>query len=895
MSKRVNQETLTNSISNLANKIDKNFVKETNVYKLFSMPLEKTIVCIVDDDGTTRTNDSYTGMLSWLNNQGIPMNFAICYDTVGTGGKYTITQLQELQNSGNGILIHGSKRLQDFNTIDDVRTELETALQFHKDNNFNIINAYVYPNGANDDTNLTAKEVRKVVGEYFDYGLSINVLETIDYTQTKGMWNKVPLEDKLNVGRMEIAADKGFNQRKSFINDCIVNKGLLILFTHSFQSQFLTGGGYTEFQNIINYLLTQDVEFMTIGEALAVIEKSNMGNYNSNENLPSINDVELKGDLTSEDLKLVNNNAIKNSILDEIDYLNMSANEFVNLLGAGWNLGNSLDSWDSVTHDPALTPEEWETSWHNPITTKEMIQMVADAGFKTIRIPVTYRVHFEDDGKTIKEEWFERVEEVINYAFDCGLYVITNVHHDTGTDGILNADLANIDSMKEYLTNLWDQIGTRFAKYSYRLIFEGFNEMLNPTLSDAWKGDEDAYEAVNILNQTFVNVVRKQKGNENRFLICNTYGAQCKDYHCSAFKLPHDIVNNKIIVEVHNYNKTDDTIAELFTTLEHYFVSKNIPIIIGEFGTKSIDKDSTNGLTLDEREVITDLYVSRARKLGIPVVVWDNNNGSYQLLDREDLEWKYPTLVNEIINLTDIYRKIDYNYLDENFNLYDSDNYRKGHYGYADGLYTPSTSGSKTEISSMYYLKPKYKTYTASTTNSNFRIQVMQLDKELNFIKADTVVNGSFSIESDTSYIAITIYMKDVAYTIEEMVNEIESANMTIVGSNQLNYLNYCSNNNINTLDISTLFNNIELLNKYMIPYVVLSGSGNAFTGTISNITEYSDGLALCIKLPEDTTDICTIDINGLGAIEIKDSNSLKANIPYNIRYEITANCFYVM
>ena len=52
---------------------------------------------------------------------------------------------------------------------------------------------------------------------------------------------------------------------------------------------------------------------------------------------------------------------------------------------------------------------------------------------------------------------------------------------------------------------------------------------------------------------------------------------------------------------------------------------------------------------------------------------------------------------------------------------------------------------------------------------------------------------------------------------------------------------------------------------------------------------------AICIKLPEDATDVCTIDINGLGAIEIKDSNNLKANIPYNIRYEIIANCFYVM
>jgi hypothetical protein len=272
---------------------DSNFINKKDSYKITSMPLKKAIICIVDDDGTTRTNDSYTGMTSWLNSQGVPMDFAVCYDTVGTSGKYSVSQLQELEAKGNEVLIHGTKRLQDFNTIDEVKTELETAIKFHEDNGFNNNFVYVYPNDVNEDTTLTAESVRETVGEYFDFGLSINVLDTVDYAQTKGMWNKIPLENKLNIGRMEIAGTKGFNQRKVFIDDCIANKGLLIFFTHSFQSQFLTGGGYTELQNTINYLLTQDVEFLTVGQALKKVNDSYIGNYNANINIPTLNEIEI--------------------------------------------------------------------------------------------------------------------------------------------------------------------------------------------------------------------------------------------------------------------------------------------------------------------------------------------------------------------------------------------------------------------------------------------------------------------------------------------------------------------------------------------------------------------------------------------------------------------------
>ena len=49
----------------------------------------------------------------------------------------------------------------------------------------------------------------------------------------------------------------------------------------------------------------------------------------------------------------------------------------------GINIGNSLDCF-TETHDAT------ETSWGNPVITKEMIEMFADKGFGILRVPVTW-------------------------------------------------------------------------------------------------------------------------------------------------------------------------------------------------------------------------------------------------------------------------------------------------------------------------------------------------------------------------------------------------------------------------------------------------------------------------------------------------------------------------
>ncbi len=74
--------------------------------------------------------------------------------------------------------------------------------------------------------------------------------------------------------------------------------------------------------------------------------------------------------------------------------------------------------------------------WGNPLTTKELFAYVRETGFDFVRIPVTYKNHFKmEPGYEIDKAWLDRVQQIVDYALECDLKVIINIHHDCTTSG----------------------------------------------------------------------------------------------------------------------------------------------------------------------------------------------------------------------------------------------------------------------------------------------------------------------------------------------------------------------------------------------------------------------------------------------------------------------------
>lgn len=333
----------------------------------------------------------------------------------------------------------------------------------------------------------------------------------------------------------------------------------------------------------------------------------------------------------------------------------MTSAEIVEDIRVGWNLGNSLDSYDTGTSDT-------ETGWGNPKTTRAMIEAVQDAGFNAVRIPVTWGEHMSDDG-TIEDEWMARVKEVVDYAYDCGLYVILNVHHD---DYIwLTPTNADYESDRAILTHIWEQIAAEFAEYDHRLIFEGMNEPRVVGSAEEWTGGtQESRDVINRLFQAFVDTVRAAGGqNEGRTLIVSSYAQSIEKDAVNAIVVPDD---DHIIVSIHSYAPwdfcgdenddadwgTDADRAQLdanFQFLADTFINKGVPVIIDEFG--AVNKNNTS-----DRAAWYHYYISTAKSYGIKCFVWDNgttDSSGFGLLDRENCTWFYPEIVESIMDAAD--------------------------------------------------------------------------------------------------------------------------------------------------------------------------------------------------------------------------------------------------
>lgn len=319
-----------------------------------------------------------------------------------------------------------------------------------------------------------------------------------------------------------------------------------------------------------------------------------------------------------------------------------SAQDVVDDMGAGWNLGNSLDAYSySLGY---VTPEKTEKLWGNPVTTKKLIDTVADAGFRSIRIPVTYVNHIDSKGK-IDKAWLKRIGQVVKYALDNDLYVIINVHHDTGNQGWICADKNTYKTDLKNFLNIWKQVAAYFKNYDQKLLFESTNEILNTDKNWDWGKSWDDFRVVHDMNQQFINTVRKTGGkNKSRFLVVSTWGASTDSCQIEQmfYKKFTDTVDDRLILSVHNYMSSEASIKKVIASLDSYSEKYDIPIIIDEFGT-------TASVAMDARIKSAKYYVKTAKKAGIACFWWDNG-GDYSILDRKTCKWRNQKLVNALIN-----------------------------------------------------------------------------------------------------------------------------------------------------------------------------------------------------------------------------------------------------
>ena len=363
----------------------------------------------------------------------------------------------------------------------------------------------------------------------------------------------------------------------------------------------------------------------------------------------------------------------------------VSATAVVNSMKFGWNLGNTLDACDSGSNWSSKTSEEID--WRLKGTaTSELFQKLKDSGIKSVRIPVSWHNHV-DSNLYINSEWMKHVKNVVDMAYSKGLYVIINIHHDNydgdslGTNAGFTLKEADKQKSLRFVESIWNQVAAEFKYYDEHLVFETLNEPRLIGDTHEWNCTENSWTCstcktaisiINDLNQKAINTIRSAGGNNaNRVIMFPSYVASpyaaINAKNAGIFKIPQDSVKDRLVLSVHMYTPynfamnteegsykdfTDTAKNELsqhFFDLNTTFISKGIPVVIGEMG-------ATNKNNFDARKAWFKYYLELAKQYNVAAFLWDNGqetnsnpSEAFGYMNRTKNEWFTDSNASELI------------------------------------------------------------------------------------------------------------------------------------------------------------------------------------------------------------------------------------------------------
>ena len=266
-------------------------------------------------------------------------------------------------------------------------------------------------------------------------------------------------------------------------------------------------------------------------------------------------------------------------------------------LGTGINIGNALEA-----------PNEGDWGF---ILQAEYFTAIKNAGFNSVRIPIKWSAHALTSAPfTIKTDFFQRIDWVIDQALNNDLAIIINIHHYTEM-------MDNPSGHKERFLSIWRQISERYKNTSNDLFFEILNEPNNLLTSDLWN---------QFLSEAVVEI---RKSDPNRTIIVGTanwggigglkdlvlpndYNIIVSFHYYSPFKFTHqgaewvDGSNDWLGTTWTNSNSEREAILNDFNSAILWGNEKNVPLNVGEFGSyNKADMDSRYFWTIFVSQIAT--------------------------------------------------------------------------------------------------------------------------------------------------------------------------------------------------------------------------------------------------------------------------------------------------
>ncbi len=313
----------------------------------------------------------------------------------------------------------------------------------------------------------------------------------------------------------------------------------------------------------------------------------------------------------------------------------MSAADQVAAMGAGVNLFEGDDPY----------------FYGKPSKFKDAdIQRIADAGFKTIRVPLFAFKRVADTQGNLDPLYLKRIDHIIDLATKAGLNVILDEHNyeECATD---------VDGCGTLLSNVWYDLSYRYQNAPGNVVFELLNEPNGKLDKDIWNGWlPDLVAQVRQFDPKRNIIIGPVMWNSPDQLDTLQLPADANIIATFHYYSPMEFTHQgaswagpqlEAMRDVH-WTGTPDEVAAITTTFDKvkaWSTANNRPIFLGEFG--SYAKVNPN---LDDRVAWTRAVSKAAADRGFARALWVyEGSAGFGIHDQDGNKWVEP-LKNAVVN-----------------------------------------------------------------------------------------------------------------------------------------------------------------------------------------------------------------------------------------------------
>lgn len=267
----------------------------------------------------------------------------------------------------------------------------------------------------------------------------------------------------------------------------------------------------------------------------------------------------------------------------------------------GFSKTNSAGMIDRMFRElvgPDFTDEFWKLFKDNYIT-REDIEFIASTGSNTIRVPFHYKLFTDEDymGLKSQQDGFKRLDDVIGWCREFGLYVILDMHDAPGGQTGDNIDdsygypwLLESEASQQLFCDIWREIADYYKNEPVILGYDLINEPIAPYFDNM----DELNEKLEPLHKRAVAAIREVDTNHIILLGAPQWNGNFKPFKDWTY-------DDKLMWTCHRYG--GDPIRPAIMNFIEFRDSTGLPMYMGEIGHNTDEWQETFCRTMIEANI----------------------------------------------------------------------------------------------------------------------------------------------------------------------------------------------------------------------------------------------------------------------------------------------------